>query len=128
MQVLLAFTDRGFKGSLFSWQLKSWGTRYVVRALCPSIRSWELGVASQLYSTVLAVEFMARVLLSPSYPFDVGYFLSHAMSGSHSATFWIYLKGNCSLCSCISSMTTGGGKFMILLCCYPGAESQEFFK
>ena len=64
--------------------------------------------------------FMARVCLSLCYPCQYAYFLNYLMCRNHSAGFWISLKKNCSLYSCIFSIPIGEGKFRSLLCQYLG--------
>ena len=54
--------------------LKSWHTRCEVQTLCSSEKSQELGGPSQLYGTVLGVEFMVRMRPSFSYAFQCGIF------------------------------------------------------
>ena len=91
--------------------LKSWGARCVLQTLHSLGRSWELGIHSWLCGTVPMVGFMARLCLSFSYPFLCGHFLSHPIWRSHSPSFWISLRGNCSLCHCIFSMSMEEVKF-----------------
>lgn len=43
------------------------------------------------------------------------HFLICQMSWSHSDSFWISLRGNCSMCSCIQCVAGGGRKFRNLM-------------
>lgn len=64
---------------------------------------------------------MVKMCHSLSYQFWCE-FHSHPMCGSHSISFLISLRGNCSMCSCIFSVSMGGGKFRKLLCYHLGLE------
>lgn len=72
---------------------------------------WELDVPSWLYGTVLGVELMARMCLSLPHLLQWGYFLIYLMWRSHSASSWIFLRGNCSTCRA----AVWGRKFTSLL-------------
>lgn len=71
----------GFQSQVCFWahpsgqSLKNWGTKCRVQTLCPSVRSWELVVLSQLYGTMLEVGFMPGMGLILYYMFPCGYFL-----------------------------------------------------
>ena len=104
---------------------KSWDARYAVQTLHSSGRSWELGVLSWWYSTVLGVGFMVRVS-QPFLPNLMWVFSTPWSCRSHAANFWISLWGNCSLWSYTFSASMGGRKFRSLLCCRLGSESLNF--
>lgn len=96
--------------------LKIWGTRCVAQNLGFSGRSWNLRVPSYCMFIVSRLGFMARVFLSLSYPFWCCYFLSHLKCSRHSTCFWIFLRGNCSICSYTVGVCMGGRQFTSLLC------------
>lgn len=54
--------------------------------------------------------------LNLSYLFWCGYFHSHRIRRSHSASFWISLRGSWSMCSCIFGVLLGGGNVRSLMC------------
>lgn len=87
-----------------------------VQTLHFSRRSWRLGIPSRWYNAVLGLGIMVRVCLSLSYLFLWGYFLSCLMCKSHSTSFWISPRGNCSMCGCIFGVSMGKGKFRIFSC------------
>ena len=113
--------------------LKSWGTR------CGSVTpqgeagSWRFPTDWMLLHCYTAVDswhcarvgFMARVCLSLSSPFSCGYFFSHLMGRSHSISFCISLRRNCSVCTCIFRMFMGGRNFRGLLFCHHGPNSHQ---
>ena len=46
----------------------------------------------------------------------------HPLYSSHSVSFWISVRGNCSLGICVFSASVQGGKFRSLLCCHLGLD------
>lgn len=75
----------------------------------PLFLSEKLGIRipSWLCNTVLRWGLW-RECISPSYPFRCGCFLSCLIGKSHWASFWIFLRGSCSMCTCIFSVSTEG--------------------
>ena len=77
---------------------------------------------TQLYVAVPAVRFMERVCLRLFYRFLCGYFLICPMCRSHSVSFWVSFRENCSIWSCRFSMSVGGGELRSFLCHHLGPE------
>lgn len=59
--------------------------------------------------------FMEGMFLSLSYIFQCEYLLNHPMHRSHSTSFWISLRENRSMCTCIFTESMRGRTFMGLL-------------
>ena len=74
---------------------------------------------SWLYGTEPGMEFMVRLCLSLSCQYcrcyQCGYFLICLIWKSHTASFWISFRGNCSMCSYTFSASKEGRKFSSLL-------------
>lgn len=68
--------------------------------LCPSWRSCELWFIFCLYGAVLGMGFMVRLCIGIYYLFQGGYFLIHLIHRNHSATFWMFFRGHCSMFHC----------------------------
>lgn len=77
--------------------LKSWGTRCVIQSLCYLGRSWELGVLSRLYGSVLRKGFMDESVENSHF---------HVVS-SHSGSFRICLRELLQMTSFGASMRWG---------------------
>ena len=99
-------TASGLRTYTMGGSLKGWGTKYGLQALHSSGRSWELEVPSWLYGTVCVwgcglgwggVGFVVTVCLSLSYPFQGGHLFICWRCRSHSASFRISFRNNCSL-------------------------------
>lgn len=89
-----------------------WGT------LCSSGRNWEFWVSSQLCVTAPGVGFMVNLYLSLCYPFWCGFFSRLPLCRIHSASFWISLRRNYSLCRGRFCVSVGGDEFRRLLHCH----------
>ena len=50
--------------------------------------------------------------------FLCGFSLIHPMCRNHLASFWVFFRGNFSICSCRFGVFMGGGEFRIFLCCH----------
>ena len=98
--------------------LKSWGARCGSPSF--SGRSWELGVPFRLYGAVLGFGLMVRGCLRLSHLFRCGYCLICLVCRSRLASFWIFLWGNFSVCSCTFGVSVGGGTFRSLWCHHLG--------
>lgn len=105
------FQSSSFWGPSTRWVLKVEMLGVGYKLICPWGRSWEMRVSSWLYGIGLVVRFMMRVCLLP-YPGECGYFLIFPMCRSHSASFWVSLRGNCFT----FGVSIGGGKVRNLLC------------
>lgn len=66
------------------------------------------------------------ISISPTYS-DVHFFLVCLMCRSHSASFWISFRENCSLYSCRFGVSLVGGKLWIPLHCYQELELLKVF-
>ena len=71
--------------------------------------------------------FMARLCLSLSYLLQYGLFPIPPMCRSHSASFRVFFRENCSICSCRFSVFVGGSGFGILLRRHLGLERIYFY-
>lgn len=73
--------------------------------------------SSQLHNAGLRVGFMARVCLNLSYLFWYWHFPCCSLCRSHSSSFWISLRENCSVYRCIFSEWEEGnsGAFWTIL-------------
>ena len=97
--------------------LKSWGTGCGPN---PSLfREWLRVEGSPLIVWCSARYGIYGVNVSQSFPpVLMWYFLFSPIYRSHSASFWIPLRGACSLCSCTFSDSVGGRKSRSLQCCH----------
>lgn len=96
----------GIQSQVFWWPIpqvgaliKRWGNKCAFQSICSSGRSWELGGPHD--HMVLCQEWGLLgeyVPVGLSYSFRCGHFLSHLMCRSHSAGFWIALRGDCCIC------------------------------
>ena len=73
----------------------------------PIIWHW---VRDGVYGETVAQSFLSVFLM-----YQCGYFLICLMWKSHTASLWIFFRGNCSLCSYTFSASKGGRKFSSLL-------------
>lgn len=85
-------------------------------------RSWKLVVPFWLYGAVPGIEVYSENVPQPFLSILMCYFLSHPMCKSHSISFCISLRGNCSIGSRIFSAFVEGGRFRSLLCFHLGLE------
>ena len=58
----------------------------------------------------------SKIVSQSFYLFQCGFFLICLMCWSHSASLQISCRGHCSMCSCRSGVSMGGGELRSLLC------------
>lgn len=63
----------------------------------------------------LGVRFMMRLSRDPR-RFDVVSLLFVPCEGVALPAFWVFLRGNCCICSCGCSVSVGGGEPRVFLC------------
>lgn len=91
--------------------LKSWGTRCGSKPFTHQAEAGSWGLPPNCMA--LGWErFMVRVHPSLSYSF---WGIMYLVCRSHWASFWIFLRGNCSVCGCTFCVSKGGRKFRSLL-------------
>lgn len=78
-----------------------------------TLHSEKLWVLSFL---LIMVGFVVRLYLSLSCPLGCGFPLICTVRRGHSARFWLFFRGNCSMCSCRLNVSVGGKAFRIFLC------------
>lgn len=59
-----------------------------------------------------------KIVSQPLLPTCVWVFLIHLLCRSHSASFWIYFRGNCFVCNWRFDVSFGSGAFRSHLCCH----------
>ena len=95
--------------------LKSWDTRCEVQTFCSSKKLEAEFCAGCVTGPEVGLD-ANRVSVSPT-QYILG-FTVHLMCGSHSASFWVSFRQNCSVRGCKFRVFMRGGEFRNLLYCH----------